>query len=70
MLTLEVEEGCAVSHEQKSAKSADVTPEELVHDYLIGMFEVEKLQNGFQAPVSTGEPCEEHRHLAESSDSH
>lgn len=33
-----------------------VTPEELVNDFLIGGFELEKLKNGFQAPVVEG-PC-------------
>jgi len=46
--------------------SAEVTPEDIVHDYLIGKYELEKLQNGFQAPVVAGEPCENHRHLAKS----
>lgn len=56
--------------QRATESTAQVTPEEIVHDYLIGKYELEKLQNGFQAPVVAGEPCEEHRHLAESSDSH
>jgi hypothetical protein len=43
----------------------DVSPEELAHDDLIGMYELEKLKNGFQAPVGYGEPCEQHRALLE-----
>ncbi|MGZ4113149.1 MAG: hypothetical protein ACXVP5_12000 [Tumebacillaceae bacterium] len=46
----------ADQHEQ-----VQVTPEELINDYLIGAYELEKLKNGFQAPVEKCVPCDEHR---------
>lgn len=39
-----------------------LTPEDIVNDYLIGEHELEKLRNGFQAPVEHA-PCDEHRPL-------
>ena len=39
------------------------TPEDMVNDYLIGKFEIEKLKNGFQAPVTEGE-CADRRDKA------
>lgn len=43
--------------------TVQVTPEDIVNDYLIGSYELEKLAKGFAAPVIEGEPCAEHRHL-------
>lgn len=48
---------------------SELTPEDVVNDYLIGRYEIEKLKNGFQAPVNTGQPCAEHRHRDEGADS-
>lgn len=42
-----------------------VSPEKLVHDYLLGEYEIEKLKNGFRPPVLAGEPCAEHQGMAE-----
>jgi hypothetical protein len=49
------------------AAANDVTPEELVNDYLIGAYEIEKLRNGFIAPVIEGD-CAEPRALRSESD--
>jgi hypothetical protein len=54
---------------EPQATASDVTPEELVNDFLIGAYEMEKLRNGFVAPVGEGEPCEEHRALDSGTDS-
>jgi len=43
--------------EEKRATSP--TPEELAHDYLIGLFEVDKLRNGFQVPVEPRQECDD-----------
>ncbi|HEU4964782.1 MAG TPA: hypothetical protein VFV52_13130 [Bacilli bacterium] len=42
--------------------TVSLTPEEVVNDYLIGKYELEKLRHGFQAPVEHV-PCEKHRSL-------
>lgn len=47
---------------------SELTPEDVVTDYLIGRYEIEKLKNGFQAPVITGQPCAEHRHRGAGAD--
>lgn len=39
------------------AAMQNLVPEDLVLDYLIGEHELEKLRNGFQAPV-LGQPCD------------
>lgn len=41
-----------------SDPTQDLTPEDIVNDYLIGEHELEKLKNGFQAPALQGQPCE------------
>ncbi|WP_157729431.1 hypothetical protein [Tumebacillus algifaecis] len=38
-------------------ETVQVTPEEMVNDYLIGEHELEKLKHGFQAPLADGQPC-------------
>lgn len=35
----------------------DTDPEIMAADYLVGKYEIEKLRNGFRAPVLKGEPC-------------
>jgi hypothetical protein len=46
---------------QKNKQVYGVNPETLVHDYLLGEYEIEKLRNGFRPPVLAGEPCAEHQ---------
>lgn len=43
--------------EQPQSPQSELTPEDIVLDYLIGEHELEKLRHGFQAQVS-GEPCD------------
>ncbi|MCX7570349.1 hypothetical protein OS242_10275 [Tumebacillus sp. DT12] len=48
-----------------SDPTKDLTPEDIVHDYLIGEYELEKLKHGFQAPAVQGQPCEPDQGLLE-----
>ncbi|PWK05096.1 hypothetical protein [Tumebacillus permanentifrigoris] len=41
---------------EQPQQPVDLTPEDIVLDYLIGEHELEKLRHGFQAPVM-GPPC-------------
>ncbi|MBL0387356.1 hypothetical protein JJB07_11900 [Tumebacillus sp. ITR2] len=42
---------------QQPNPAQDLTPEDIVNDYLIGEHELEQLRHGFQAPVQ-GQPCD------------
>lgn len=46
-------------------ESQKQTAEDIVHDYLIGEYELEKLRHGFQAPALQGQPCEPDQGLLE-----
>lgn len=43
---------------QETNETVQVTPEDMVIDYLIGEHELQKLRYGFQAPMIAAEPCE------------